>query len=203
MKEFSGEQLQKVNKYYINIKKIWDKPVTKQFSSTLATLFLIAFFLFFALKPTIETIFTLNKKIADAREVEKLLTQKINNINSAYNTYQEIQTDIPLLNEYLPLTPETSNIDRILLSNSQTSEMHDLSYSLGKYEPIGGNGVIEMEYLAKSDFSHAFNFLENIYNARRLFSLNKISINKSQDSNMLDLSIAGNVYYEKKDKIVK
>lgn len=191
------EQASSFNRYYVKIIKIWERPTVKRFSAVGATLFLIAFFILVALKPTIETILTLNKKIQDARETETQMTNKINNINSAINTYQQHQADIVLLDEYLPDSPSAEKIIDIINAGLQKSSINKSNYTLSSFPLIGTNGKITITIGASNEYPNILNMLSNLYASKRLITLDTLSIFKSKDESTLDFSITGNSYYEK------
>lgn len=193
-----SEQQNTLNRYYINVRKIWEKPTVKRFSTTTATLSLVAFFLLVALKPTIETIFTLNKKIADSREIETQMSKKIADLNLAYSTYQTIQADLPLLDEYYPTDPQAEQVIKILESNSKNSGMEDINFTLSAYQFQKGTGQIGLEYSGANSFLNSFNFLQNLIDARRLIVLTNIRVNTIRDSTKININVGGNIYYEKK-----
>lgn len=193
-----SEQQNTLNRYYINVRKIWEKPTVKRFSTTTATLSLVAFFLLVALKPTIETIFTLNKKIADSREIETQMSKKIADLNQAYSTYQAVQADLPLLDEYYPTDPQAEQVIKILESNSKNSGMEDINYTLSAYQFQKGTGQIGLEYSGANSFLNSLNFLQNLIDARRLIVLTNIRVNKIRDSAKININVGGNIYYEKK-----
>lgn len=191
-----SEQVNVVDRYYVSVKKIWEKPTVKRFSTATATLSLVAFFLLVALKPTIETIFTLNKKISDEREIESMMTKKIADLNTAFNTYQQIQPDLPLLDQYYPKTAEAKNLIAILSQNSTTSNMSDLSYTFSPYTIASGSGQIQINFNGQNKYLNVINFLDNIINARRLIVLTGVSMSQGKTGDKLNVTINTNAYYE-------
>lgn len=192
-----SEQLDTLSRYYVNVKKVWDKPTVKRFSTATATLALVAFFLLVALKPTIETIFTLNKKIADATETEVLMTKKIADIGLAINQYQKIQADLPLLNEYYPKSAEAGKIVEILNQNTKVSGMDTPSYSFSQYQLKGGKGQFSISYNSSNTYPSALNFLQNLMDVRRLIVLTGLNISEEKNSSKLNVLINSEAYYEK------
>lgn len=185
------------NRYYVTIVKIWERPTVRKFSTLAATLFLIAFFILVALKPTIETIFTLNKKIQDAKDTEMQMTTKIGAINQAINTSEKYKEDILRLNEYLPDTPESEKIISILNTNIQKSSIDKAGYSLSSFPIYGENGQITISLNSSNQYQNILNLMSNLFQSKRLITINSLSISKSKDEKTLDFSINANSYYEK------
>ncbi len=192
------------DRYFVRIKKTWDKPEVRTFSAATATVFLIAFFLFVALKPTVETIFLLNKKIADARETEKLMTEKIQNLNIALSNYSQIETDIPLIENYFPSEPKTDQIVEIFIMNFKKTRLTSPEFNFPKYnlvspEKIGQTAPrsIGITSSAKTSFNNALLFIQNLLSSNRIFSIDSLSINKREKDTNLNFNFEGKTYYEK------
>ena len=202
---------QSFNRYYIQIKKVWERPTVRKFSEATATLFLIAFFLLAALKPTIETIFTLNKKIADARGTEVVMTKKIADINLAQSLYQQIESDLPLVDEYFPPEAKAQALVNIMGQNVKSSGINTagMSFDLSSYYYINATASavaaaknepnkITFNFGAKSDYENIWNFLNNLTQAKRLILLDRISLSKLGSEKAIDFSLNSKVLYEKK-----
>ena len=192
------------NRYYISIRKVWETPSVRRFSEATATLFLIAFFLFVALKPTIETIFTLNKKITDARDTEIQMTKKIADINTAMSLFQSIETDLPLLEESIPTAAEANVLIDIINQNLSKNRMDKPSYDLGSYslgkDPIKNNETVtyNINISANGSYPNIINFIQNFSNAKRIIAPDNITLSKTKTDNVVNFMINGPVYYEKK-----
>lgn len=195
--EISGAG-QSADRYFVRIKKSWDKPEVRTFSAATATLFLIAFFLFIALKPTVETIFLLNKKIADARVTEKLMTEKIQALNIGLSTYSQIESDIPRVDNYLPQEPKVDEIIEILLANFQKSKMASSDFSIPGYKLEGATEELSVKNSGKAPFNNVMLFMQNLLSANRIFSIDNVTLGKSEKENGVDFNFDSKIYYEKK-----
>lgn len=98
------------SRYYIYIEPIVSDPLIRGYFSLVASFLLIAFFLVFALSPTINTILTLQKKIAEQRRVVAALDQKITNLVAAQANYSQVESSLPILLTALPQTPTPQTI---------------------------------------------------------------------------------------------
>jgi Tfp pilus assembly protein PilO len=192
------EQTTNFNRYYVRIVKIWERPTIRRFSAAGATLFLIAFFILAALKPTIETILTLNKKITDARDTEAQMTSKIAAINEAINTYQNYKNDIAILDGYLPDSPNADKLINMLNTDLQKSSINNGTYTLSSFTLATESGKISINLSATNEYPNIVNLLTNLVNANQLVTLNSLSIFKSKNDSTLDFSVTGKSYYEKK-----
>lgn len=192
------------NRYYVSIRKVWDKPMVRRFSEATATLFLIAFFLLVALKPTIETIFTLNKKISDARETESAMTKKIADINTAMALFQSVEADLARLDESIPSEAKANVIINIINQNINKTHMDSASYTLGSYslgkDPVKsiGPSKYSVNITTNGNYPNLVSFLQNFAAAKRIITPENIAISKSKDEKILNIVINSNTYYEKK-----
>jgi Tfp pilus assembly protein PilO len=204
MNELKNPEPQNFNRYYVSVRKVWDKPSVRRFSEATATLFLIAFFLFVALKPTIETIFTLNKKISDARETEAQMTKKIADINTAMSLFQSIEADLPLLEESIPSGAKAEDVIDIINQNLNKTHLDKPTYSLGSYslgkDPIKSNEAATYiaNVTAGGSYLNIMNFIQNFSDAKRLIVPSNITLGKTKEESVINFVIRGPVYYEKK-----
>ena len=68
------------SKYYTYIQPLARHPVIKTYGSTIFSLIVITFFIFYAIKPTIETILILQKKLVDSTTVLEQVNLKARNL---------------------------------------------------------------------------------------------------------------------------
>jgi hypothetical protein len=193
-----NEETKSWNRYFIQIKKVWEKPTVRKFSAATATLMAIAFFLLVALKPTIETIFSLNKKIQDLSEIEQMMTKKIGDINLAINTYQQVQNDLPAIETYYPKNPEAEKVIAILETNSKKSGVAKPNFTISSYPFSGGKGLYSFTFSTENSYPNILNFIQNIHDSNRLINIMGFSLGELKDKGNISLSINSDVYYEKR-----
>lgn len=100
----------KYGRYYAYIEPIVSDPLVRGYFNLVASFLLMAFFLVFALSPTINTILTLQKKITEQRRIVKALDQKIANLVTAQANYSQIESSLPILLAALPERPTPQTI---------------------------------------------------------------------------------------------
>lgn len=194
------EGQQSFNLYYVRIKKVWERPMVKTFSEASATLFLIAFFLLAALKPTIETIFTLTKKIADAQETEMAMSKKIQDLSQAFALYTSLEKDIPAIDTYLPASPNTSGLAHILEQNMSDTSLINSAFTFSPYFLSGsssdsksdmGNLTISLD--SQGTYDSTLVFLKNLSEAQRIFQIEGVELNKTNQ--LINFSFSAKTYY--------
>lgn len=81
---------------------------TQNFLTLSLTLLAIAVFGLFAINPTIGTIIELRRQLDDAKYADAQLTQKIANLSALGQKYIDLQNDLPLITDALPMTPQAT-----------------------------------------------------------------------------------------------
>ena len=64
------------SRYFTYVKPLIRLPIVRTYGATVFTIFIITIFIFFAIKPTIETILVLQKKLENSTEVLEKLQKK-------------------------------------------------------------------------------------------------------------------------------
>src|SRR5574340_639843 len=94
------------SRYYIYLEPVVSDPLIRGYFSFVASLFLIAFLLVFALSPTVNTMLALQKKIGEQRRILAALEQKIGALVTAQQNYSQIESNLPVLLRALPKSPD-------------------------------------------------------------------------------------------------
>jgi Tfp pilus assembly protein PilO len=108
--------------YYKTIIPLFEEPKVGGYTMLILSLFTIAFFGAFAIKPTLVTIVQLKKSIEDNTVVDKALAGKINQLRVAYTAYSQIRSELNTIFTSLPNKPETASLvgklNRLFADNS-------------------------------------------------------------------------------------
>lgn len=80
------------------------------YSMAIFSLFAIAFFSIFAIKPTLTSFFELQRQIADAKTLDAALTSKIRSLLRAQEEYYRVREDLVMIDQALPVEPEFSSL---------------------------------------------------------------------------------------------
>ncbi len=109
------------SRYYIYLEPVVSDPLIRGYFSFVASLFLVAFLLVFALSPTVNTMLTLQKKIAEERQLVTSLERKIETMVVAQQNYSQIENDLSILTAALPTTPAPQTIASGIAVSASTS----------------------------------------------------------------------------------
>lgn len=150
-------------RYYTYIEPMVTSPVVRGYFTLVASMLLVAFFLIFALSPTINTISGLIKKIDDQKAVLAKMDSKIESLVTAQANYSEVEDKLPLLTVAVTERPEPEGILADILKVASSSgvkiqgvRMKDLNLASesarlsaagsGVKVPYQGLGVPMVEY---------------------------------------------------------
>lgn len=156
------------------------------------TLFLVSFFIFFAIKPTLLTISAL---IGDIRSKELLSTElksKINDVIVAQDLFSQVQEKYSLIESSLPSSPKFSQFVCQIngASSEQQINLETLSFSVD-------NRMFTTNISTASSFSTALGLVAQLSNNRRLMELNSLSftIGKNAENRQINFNIPISVHY--------
>lgn len=189
-------------RYVTGVGVLYKKKKARVYTGIILSIFTIAFFGFFAIKPTLVTIGGLLKEIKDKREVVAQMDQKINNLNKAQTNYTRIEKDLDLVNESLPLDPDLPILIKQLESLARLSSVAIESV---RFEKTNLQGEIETEKGQASGFSVTLvgdyknlkDFLSSLDTLRRIISVKSFGFTSKteEEIQLLILSISAEAHY--------
>ena len=194
-------------RYFGSVNHLAINKKSRVYTGIVASLFTVAFFLFFAIKPTLVTITTLNKEIKDKKVIAAQLEQKNISLAQAQKEYLAIEGDLPLIDEALPASPNTQEVIKQVEALAVRSgvELNSAKYgeSLIKGKPSTVLTSLNFDTTVGGDYEELKSFLQGILSLRRVSSIDEFSFQndktKSGDELManplnLVLSFETNVY---------
>lgn len=193
------------SRYFTYIKPVVRLPIVKNYGSTIFTLLTITIFIFFAIKPTIETILVLQKKLADSEEVLQKVTQKANNLSLGKKNYDNLDQNIK--NKISTAIPDTIQLKSVIQSLEQTAKIHEASISALQIQPlvidtkidnqIGSISEISFTFNIEGDYKNLILLLRDLQTSSRLISIDSLSLSKVSEGTGLIMSLSGKAYYIK------
>lgn len=90
----------------MSIVPMFNAPSNRAYTAVIFSFLAVSLFGWYAIRPTMQTIFTLKREISDRTEIDKKMEDKISALIEAQATYDSIQKDIPVLSQALPIGPE-------------------------------------------------------------------------------------------------
>jgi Tfp pilus assembly protein PilO len=148
--------------------------------------FTVSFFGFFALKPTLSTIAKLKRQIEDNREVDKKLSEKINQLVEAQAEYEVISPFIPKIKKALPEKPEYIGALKDLkeIRNTDGATVSSVTIGSVNIESVKP-GFLEIGVDAQGGYLPLEELVSKILSNERLMTVLALSI--SQDNKLEDV----------------
>jgi Tfp pilus assembly protein PilO len=166
-------------------KDIFSKKVQDYTFSVLFFL-IFSFSIFFIIRPTLKTLFSLKKQAKDLEEVDQFYDQKIVMIAQVQQFLENNREKLPLLKEAIPDKPNLAKVVDDLNKVSSESGFLFKKINMGetslkeakekKYNQL----VLNIE--GEADFSTISNFLEELLKQRRLKMVEKLIITQNKES---------------------
>ena len=189
-------------RYYTYIEPIIRNPLIKTYGYAIFTLVMTAIFILFAIKPTLETIAVLQKKLTTQKETLKKLDKKIADLGVAQTNYKNIDPDIK--SKVVLSVPSNAELASLIRNLENTTIGTTASISALQFQPLVINRK-ENPSNELQEISFTFNIegsydtikavLQNLYASARLFTIDNLSFNKVAAGNILLMNITGKAYF--------
>lgn len=200
-------------RYYTWIGPIVNTPKAKAYTFLSISFLTVAFFIFFAIRPTINTIVGLQKQIADNKEVENKLQDKINALSQLQAEMNILEPDIPLIDTALPTKSEVvtllKNVESLAQQNNASlsavqigeaalSDLSDAALQQAQIQVQQQNGVgeaipVSFIFTVEGGYVNIANLINKITNLPRIVATQNVSISKS--TGKIIGSVRFNAYY--------
>ncbi len=181
----------------------------------------VAFFGWFALRPTITTIVDLLTEIDDKQEIVSKLDQKIDALVAADTTYKSVESQLPLLDEALPTDHQVAQFTSQIETLAQESGVNLVKFN---YHPFplskdtklettrsrassrasGGSSTgapawksLQFEIEVSGEYPQFRQLVAQLYQLRRLVLINSLSLQQQTRrlTTGLTLKLSGQVLY--------
>lgn len=188
-------------KYYKGLVPYLKKEKNQKYLSIILTLSASIFFILFAVNPTISTIVKLKKQIADAETVQSKLSQKIINLTSLSQQYQELQPDLPLILDAVPENPKAPTLVGQIQTIGSNSSITSIDIDIDTINLNGGTSTQSSSFsfsvTGQGDFENIQSFVKSLTTMERVLSITSIQFSKATEGNALNFVIKGFAYFKK------
>lgn len=193
----------------------------KMYLELLLSLATIAIFILFAIKPTLTTIANLSSEISAKQEIVTGLDQKIAALGQAQQLVEQHSSQIAILNESIPSTPEVTNYIKqieglaqnhsLLVETMETNSVSLIGPPIDSSQTSSANqneippsplpdgaSPIPVNFSISGQYSDLISFLADVENLRRPTAIDSIAINSIETINQtgtIQLTIKGRVPY--------
>lgn len=188
----------------------------RMFLEILLSLITITFFSIFALRPTLLTISQLIKDNKEKQETINKMEQKIENVATAQQIYDQNIEKISLIEQAVPNTPTPENLLRQIEGIAYLDSVTIVGSSVNEVVLIGEEkkkdnkneiknlpenvSTITFSINVTGPYLSLYKFLIDMENSRRPFIINSINLNssKTEQESIIVMLISGQTPYIKK-----
>jgi Tfp pilus assembly protein PilO len=117
------EEYKRYKRYYQSLEPAFQKPATRAYTAIIFSFLVVSLFGWYAIRPTMQTIFTLRREIADKTDLNKKMEDKISALIEAQAAYQEIEPKLPVVDQALPVTSDAVRAARYLSALASDSRV--------------------------------------------------------------------------------
>jgi len=198
-------EFHRYRRYFVDIGQFYRQKKVRVYTEIVLSILTTAFFLFFAIKPTLVTITGLIREIKDKKLVSQKLEEKINNLNAAQQEYSNVQNDLYLVDQTLP---KDSQIFLLMKQLEVLAFKTGVSLETLQYSPVNLKGETEEKKPSTVDFKIVLGgsyenlkrFLGSLIKLRRVILLDGFAFKTRGTTGGLILSISAKAYFLKEEK---
>ncbi len=95
-------EVERYKRYYQNVEPELAKPANRAYTAIIFSFLAVSLFGWYAIRPTMQTIFSLKRETTDKIDINKKMEDKISALIEAQAAYQEVESKIPIINQAIP-----------------------------------------------------------------------------------------------------
>lgn len=193
------------SRYFTYIKPLTRLPIVKTYGPAIFSLLTISVFIVFAIRPTIETILILQKKIADSDKIVAQINEKTDNLSKGRENYQLLSQNIK--NKIYVAIPDNIEIKSLSQVLEGSAKAHEASISALQIQPLilenkaneskNTLGEIAFTFNIEGSYSTLTSVLQDLKISSRLISIDKLNFNKATEGKNIIMSVNGKAYFLK------
>lgn len=187
------------------------RPIVRAYETLSLMLLTTAFFAFVFIRPTAARILSLLDQIKSEQQLNQVLLQKTNNINSAISLYSTLSSQLTILDEILPQAPSTADFLAKVDNLAQTRQLNISSVTFDQYNLFGNSnidtnnsgansfpsstGSYTFTIIASGPFSNLEGFIEDLESLRRIVNLTSLTFAQTTagSGSSLNLTAVGTI----------
>ena len=205
------ESYSRYKKYATDLRRYYRMPTVQVSLSLVLSLFITAFFVLLAIRPTLVTIAKLNKTIEESEKTLKQMETKADALEKIAVTWEEIKPITKFIDNSIPVSGPgyqslTKAMELLAIESGVTISSETVGEALTYskiVDPYSGNKrtVVKMPFTIKvaGDYPSTSKFLAAITSMDRMISIDSIGFAKDaklgKDSPGVTFTLAGNVSY--------
>ncbi len=193
------------SRYFTYIKPITKIPIVRTYGTPVFTLLVITIFIFYAIKPTIETILVLQKKLENSTQVLEKVNQKAINLSQGKKNYEDLESGVKSKIE--AAIPDNTSLKSLIHTLEQTAITHEASVSALQIQPLviepkmedhlGALTNITFTFNAEGEYKNLVLLLQDLRTSPRLILIDSVALSKTSEEAKLIMTLSGKAYYIK------
>jgi len=182
---------------YLNLQQNKQKVVA--YIYIILSLLSLSFFGLFAIGPTLSTISALNKEYADEQNVLRELQEKNSNLRSLNAQYLQIQSNLSLVTNAIPDSPNVSQLTRQVevLATKNNLVLQKLDTGLLELYPAKNSNTSIFSFMfsttVRGSEKDINNFIAEIISIDRIIGIERLSTGRQQDD--FTAAITGKAFF--------
>lgn len=185
-------EIDRYKRYYQNMEPELSKPANKAYTAIIFSFLAVSLFGWYAIRPTMQTIFSLKRETADKIEINKKMEDKISALIEAQSTYQEVEAKIPIINQAIPTNSDAVSLVNQLRALAEITNVTVIGATVPTL-PLTREAVTKTSTpLTLTDFvisisvsgpyANIKNYLLGILNLRRIVEIQGMTFNPQRQS---------------------
>lgn len=203
-KSFYKNELERLLKdRYSKILPKFKEQKVQAFTTFVLTIISLSIFGIFAINPTLSTITQLQKELEDKKFIDKMLEEKINNLNTLQQKYSLLQEDFRFVMAAIPDYPATTSLIGQIQNLAAESEIKVISFNTSQIDLSKSstnsekNLSFNFNLQIEGNYSNLLNFLSSFTNFDRIIGIDNIIMGRASEKNTnLKINISGKAYYK-------
>lgn len=192
-------------RYFTYIKPLTKLPVVRTYGTTIFTFIITTIFILFAIKPTVETILVLQKKLENYHQTLGKVNKKADDLSQGKQNLENLDKETK--DKIRAAIPDSLEIRSVIQTLELLAQRHEASVSALQFQPLEIDSQGEDTIGTLEEFTFTFNvegayqnlisLLQDLRRSARLISVDTLTLNKVAEGENLIMSISGKAYYLK------
>ena len=192
-------------RYFTDLSRFYQTKKSRVYTGIILSLLTIAFFVIFAIKPTLTVITQLIRQTKDQKLVTTELEKKISNLSQTQNEYLTVESDLHLVYEALPQDPQATLLIKQLETLAYQSGVGIGRLRLNEVElkktgfPKTEKQPLNFSFAAFGNYTNLKNFLSSLSTLRRIILVESFSFQKGTgEKSGLSLNLVAKAWFLEK-----
>lgn len=192
-------------RYFTYIEPVLKAPLIRTYGSLILTILALSVFTIFAIKPTVETIILLQKKLVDQQQILAAVNEKSQNLSLGSNNYKTLvsQNTKEKVNSQVPFSPAIGELSKSLEDSARVpqasiSAIQYQTFTISPATPSTTPTLLEIPFIynVEGTYLSLQTVLQNLQTGSRLITINSLNFTKIEGGSLL-ISVSGKAYYLK------